>query len=68
MEAKKRILKNCWKALPAKNGKVVLVEFLRDRHDNNIRGKYVECMDLLMLTYLKGTKLFWELLDSHVVM
>ncbi|CAM6083829.1 unnamed protein product [Calypogeia fissa] len=51
-----QILKNCFKALPAKKGKVILVEFVYDKDDKGPQATYVECLDVWMLTSLKGAR------------
>ncbi|CAM6090752.1 unnamed protein product [Calypogeia fissa] len=51
-----KILQNCFKALPTKNGKVILAEFVYNKHEKGPQAASVECLDLQMMKVLKGAQ------------
>ncbi|CAM6081921.1 unnamed protein product [Calypogeia fissa] len=50
-----KILENCFKALP-KNGKVILAEYVRNKQDSATRAFFIDTLDLIMLSHLKGAR------------
>ncbi|CAM6090749.1 unnamed protein product [Calypogeia fissa] len=51
-----KILQSCFKALPTKNGKVILAEFVYNKHEKGTRAASLEYLDLQMMTILKGAQ------------
>ncbi|CAM6084435.1 unnamed protein product [Calypogeia fissa] len=51
-----KILQSCFKALPTKNGKVILAEFVYNKHDKSVQAKYLEYTDLQMMGGFKGAQ------------
>ncbi|MCD7452308.1 hypothetical protein HAX54_016140 [Datura stramonium] len=52
-----KILKNCWRGLPAKDGKVVVIEQIQPEYpDTNLLSKHSFNMDMLMMTMFGGGK------------
>ncbi|CAM6121623.1 unnamed protein product [Calypogeia fissa] len=50
-----KILHNCFKALP-KNGKVIIAEYARSKQNSAARAFFIETLDLIMLSSLKGAR------------
>ncbi|CAM6118781.1 unnamed protein product [Calypogeia fissa] len=51
-----KILQSCFKALPTKSGKVILVEFVYNKHEKSARTASLEYMDLQMMSIFKGAQ------------
>ncbi|CAM6083340.1 unnamed protein product [Calypogeia fissa] len=51
-----QILKSCFKALPAKNGKLILAKFVYDKDKKSAKARFLEYMDVLMVAVFKGAR------------
>ncbi|CAM6084441.1 unnamed protein product [Calypogeia fissa] len=51
-----KILQSCFKALPTKNGKVILAEFVYNKHEKGTRAASLEYLDLQMLSVFQGSQ------------
>ncbi|CAM6090748.1 unnamed protein product [Calypogeia fissa] len=51
-----KILQSCFKALPKKNGKVILAEFVYNKHEKGTRAASLEYLDLQMMSVFKGAQ------------
>ncbi|CAM6084436.1 unnamed protein product [Calypogeia fissa] len=51
-----KILQSCFKALPTKNGKVILAEFVYNKHEKSSQAVFLKYMDLLMMSVFVGAQ------------